>query len=407
MAQDDRHDDRLETDDGANERIPVLTNIPRYPKNTVCWGQNKNNLKTIKRSNKLVQALNLPTVMNVNPRSVYNKVNEFHAFVEEEQIDCVFMSESWERPELPLEQIIHLPDHVVISNPHQRKGIGGRPALIINTKKYHVKNLTQNLIEIPWGVEATWAIITPKNITSDSTIKKIAVCSVYSKPDSRKKTLLLDHISQAFNIISAKYGKGLHFIIAGDTNDLKLANILNLSSGMKQLVSGVTRLDPPAMLDPIISTLGDYYQLPVQLPPLDSDPDSNGKPSDHLIGVMRPIDTVNNKPGRVIREVKVRPLLASGLDKFETWIQNQDWHEILNEPSVDLKAEYLQNMVIEKLDEFCPTKTRRISNDDQPWFTENLRYCTERREENITETDDPEDIKDFRNSLREEKKRKR
>ena len=127
----------------------MLTNILRYPKNTVCWGQNKNNLKTIKRSNKLVQALNLPTVMNVNPRSVYNKVNEFHAFVEEEQIDCVFMSESWERPELPLEQIIHLPDHVVISNPHQRKGIGGRPALIINTKKYHVKNLTQNLIEIP------------------------------------------------------------------------------------------------------------------------------------------------------------------------------------------------------------------------------------------------------------------
>ena len=153
---------------------------------------------------------------------------------------------------------------------------------------------------------------------------------------------------------------------------------------MKQLVSGVTRLDPPAMLDPIISTLGDYYQHPVLLPPLDPDPDSNGKPSDHLIGVMRPIDTVNNKPGRVIRELRVRPLPASGLDKFGTWIQNQDWHEILNEPSVDLKAELLQNMVIEKLDEFCPTKTRRISNDDQPWFTENLRklHRKKRREYN-------------------------
>ena len=78
-------------------------------------------------------------------------------------------------------------------------------------------------------MEATWAIITPKNLTSDSTIKKIALCSVYSKPDSRKKSLLLDHISQAYNIISAKYGKGLHFIIAGDTNDLKLKSILSLS----------------------------------------------------------------------------------------------------------------------------------------------------------------------------------
>ena len=116
--------------------------------------------------------------MNVNPRSIYNKVKEFHNFVEEEEIDCVFMSESWERPDKPLEEIIKLPHHVVISNPHQRKGVGGRPALIINSTKYYVKNVTQHLVEIPWGVEATWAIITPKNLTSDSAIKRIAVCSV-------------------------------------------------------------------------------------------------------------------------------------------------------------------------------------------------------------------------------------
>ena len=119
-----------------------------------------------------MQALNLPTVMNVNPRSIYNKKEEFHKFVEEEAIDCIFMSESWERPENPLTEIINLPDHTVISNPHQRDGVGGRPALIINNTKFQVSNLTQSLIEIPWGV-ATWALISPKNITSDSKIKKI------------------------------------------------------------------------------------------------------------------------------------------------------------------------------------------------------------------------------------------
>ena len=175
--------------------------------------------------------------MNVNPRSIYNKVEEFHAFVEEHQIDCIFMSESWERVNKPLDKIIKLPNHIVISNPHQRKGVGGRPALIINSNKYHVRNLTQSLIDIPWGVEATWAVITPKNISSGSTIQKIAVCSLYSKPNSKKKTLLLDHINQAYSIISSKYTKGLHFIIAGDTNDLKLNNILNLSPNMCQMVS--------------------------------------------------------------------------------------------------------------------------------------------------------------------------
>ena len=47
------------------------------------------------------------------------------------------MSESWERLELTLEEIMRpLEDHTVISNVHQRGGRGGRPALIINSKKY-------------------------------------------------------------------------------------------------------------------------------------------------------------------------------------------------------------------------------------------------------------------------------
>jgi hypothetical protein len=250
LNEDDSHDEGAEPNDVKHEAsqpaIPILINDQKsnhfQPTGS---GKRIDNLKNIKKSNKLLQALNLPTIMNVNPRSIYNKVTEFHTFVEEHSIDCVFMSESWERPDEPLEQIIKLPNHTVISNPHQRKGVGGRPALIINNTKYHIRNITQSLIEIPWGVEATWAIMTPKNVTNESSIQKIAVCSVYSKPSSKKKTLLLDHINQAFHTISTKFGKGLHFIIAGDTNDLKLGNILNLSHNMRQLVQGVTRLDPP------------------------------------------------------------------------------------------------------------------------------------------------------------------
>ena len=202
------------------------------------------------------------------------------------------------------------------------------------------------MIDIPWGVEATWGLISPKNVTNDSPIKKIAVCSLYCKPDSRKKSLLLDHINQAFNILSTKYGKGLHFIIAGDTNDLKLDNILNLSHDMRQLVTDVTRLDPPAMLDPIMSTLSLYYQEPVCLTPLDNDPDKNGCPSEHLIVVMRPINCIDNKSGRTYREIKVRPLPRSGLDKFRKWIQEEDWSKVMSATNVDEKAETLQSLVI-------------------------------------------------------------
>ena len=311
--------------------------------------------------------------MNVNPRSIYNKAEEFKNFVNEELVDVVTMSESWERVEDPLDNLIKLPNHTVISNPHQRKGAGGRPALIINHKKYNIKNLTQSLIEIPWGVEATWALISPKEKTSDSLIKWIAVCSLYSKPNSRKKALLLDHISQAFHLISTKYGDGLHFIIAGDTNDLKLDNILNLSHNMKQLVVDMTRLNPPALLDPIISTLGSYYQRPVCLPPLNPDPEANGAPSDHLIVIMKPITTLNNRPCRNYQTIKVRPLTKSGLTKFRIWIQEQDWKDVIEEESIDKKAENLHKIVMDKLNEVCPEKDRKISSDDDPWFTDKLK----------------------------------
>ena len=37
------------------------------------------------------------------------------------------MSESWEREDLTLEEVIEIEDFKVISNVHQRKGKGGRP----------------------------------------------------------------------------------------------------------------------------------------------------------------------------------------------------------------------------------------------------------------------------------------
>ena len=86
--------------------------------------------------------------------------------------------------------------------------------------------------------------------------------------------MLLDHIAQAYNIISAKYQTGLYFILSGDTNDLKLDSILHLNPQMKQMVMGSTRLDPPRMLDPIVTDLGSFYQTPEILPPLAADPGS-------------------------------------------------------------------------------------------------------------------------------------
>ena len=82
------------------------------------------NSKVISKSNKFMQALSLPTICNMNPRSVYNKVEEFHAFIEEEEVDLWLMSESWERDNLTLDQIIRLENHSIIPKGSQRTGKG-------------------------------------------------------------------------------------------------------------------------------------------------------------------------------------------------------------------------------------------------------------------------------------------
>ena len=216
-------------------------------------------------------------------------------------------------------------------------------------------------------------------MTNDSKIQKIACCSFYSKPGSKKKSLLLDHISDAYNILSTKYGRGLHFALAGDSNDLKLDSILSLDSRFVQMVKKWTRMDPPALLDPIITSLSCYYQEPMCLEPLDADPDKNGVKSDHRIVVARPITIINIKCVRDTRKVKVRPFPESGMQKMKEWFISETWAEVYAATSAHEKAHIFQNKLIEKLDEIFPVKKRKINSDDQPWISFSLKKMDRKR----------------------------
>ena len=288
-------------------------------------------------------------------------------------MDLTCISESWERENLSLNEIISLEDYEIISNVFQRKGIGGRPAIIANKKKFDVEDLTQTVVSVPWGVEAVWAILTPKNTTISSKIQKIAVGSIYCKPNSRKKAVLLDHIAQVYNQLCSKFSSGLHWIICGDTNDLKLDSILHLNKNMKQVVQDPTRLNPPRILDPIITTLAPYYQLPRCLPPLESDSNSNGRASDHLMVVMEPINMFNHEPARSKKEIIYRAFNKENLENMKKWIEAEDWGKVLEEKCAHKKADVFQTLFYNKYCQFFPEKTKYVSSDDQPFFNEKLK----------------------------------
>ena len=127
----------------------------------------------------------------------------------------------------------------IISNPHAsvQGRTGGRPAIIIAKDKYHIKNMSNTVMETPWRVEATWGLITPKKVPHSFTKQDIG-------PKSKVKTQLLDNLCQSYQILSARYGKGLQFIICTDANKLDLDHVLTLTPSMKQMVTTPTRLNP-------------------------------------------------------------------------------------------------------------------------------------------------------------------
>ena len=117
------------------QEIPVISNKNQFehrPRYRPRKSRKPRIVCTVKRSNNQLEALSLPTMMNINPRSIYNKSDEFHTLVTELEVDLITMSESWERESLPLDQLIKLDNYQVISNVHQRTGKGDRPTIIAN-----------------------------------------------------------------------------------------------------------------------------------------------------------------------------------------------------------------------------------------------------------------------------------
>ena len=104
-----------------------------------------------------------------------------------------------------------------------------------------------------------------------------------------------------------------------------------MSSKFTQVVQDPTRLNPPKILDPIITTLTDYYQVPKCLPPLDADNLEKGKASDHKMVVMEPISVFNNNPARTKRTIVYRPFNEQKLQEMRKWIEKEDWSELSQE----------------------------------------------------------------------------
>ena len=79
--------------------------------------------------------------MNINPRSVYGKQDEFSLLLEQYNAGVVCVSESFERENLPLQELLELENYEIISMVKRRDFKGGNPAILINKNEYIIKKI--------------------------------------------------------------------------------------------------------------------------------------------------------------------------------------------------------------------------------------------------------------------------
>ena len=358
-----------------NNPIPVIISTCRPQKPCVSTRKTAN-IPVRCQSKKVFTASQLPVIVNLNPRSVYNKKKEFKDMMEQLDLDICCMSESWDRKNKGLEKVIQMEGYHIVKNVLQRTGKGGKPALIIKKEKYFIKELSPSVITVPPTVEASWALLTPK-IQVNPDVKYIAVASVYYAKRTKRKAFI-DHICETYNLLLAKYGQGLQFVIAGDFNRLNINPILDLSTSLSQVVQIPTRKNPDAILDKIITTLAKYFLPPTTLPALDNDLEGKGKPSDHLIVIMKPI-CQSEQPKPKKKTITFRPLPESGMLELKNWLLTEPWVNLYQAENAHRKAEILHQTLMEKLNIYLPEKTLHISPDDKAWTNNEIKILDRRR----------------------------
>ena len=81
----------------------------------------------------------------------------------------------------------------------------------------------------------------------------------------------------------------------------------------------------------------------------ENDKEGQGKPSDHLIVVMKPLSNDHPIQQKTYKTITYRPFPDSGIREMGRWLQSQHWSEIYSLKDAHKKAEKFESMLLEKI----------------------------------------------------------
>ena len=188
--------------------------------------------KTIRRDNKVLQALTLPKLSNYNMRSLFPKIGNFGTDMIDRNCDLSFLTEVWQKSEnkkhqYKLEELFELKGLKYVSPPRPGARRGGGAAIVVNTEKFSISKLN---VPIPGSLEVVWGLLKPVQVTGK--ITKIITCCFYCPPKSTRKTALIEHMTLTLQSLLNDFPNA-GILISGDRNDLGIDRLLSVEPSLR------------------------------------------------------------------------------------------------------------------------------------------------------------------------------
>ena len=153
----------------------------------------------------------IPRIYSANARSLFPKHYDLIKKLINNRIDIAQISETWQdvKKEDHNEKIDELENkygykfYSVARSKYRDDGSltgGGGSAILVNERNFSSCKI--NDIVVPSKLEIVWVKVFTK---IKSQVKIFIICGIYSKPNSRTKTLLNDHIATNFHLLKMKH----------------------------------------------------------------------------------------------------------------------------------------------------------------------------------------------------------
>ena len=330
---------------------------------------------TIRRDNRALTALSLPSIFVTNHRSLFPKFYNFLDEMLEVNMQLGLHSEIWEDKENShhqhkIEEAFELHGINYISNPRKKRKGGGAAITLIESDFL----LARLDVTVPDELEVVWGLVKPK--TPSPKFKSIVVCAFYSPPNSRTKSKLIEHIGVNFFKQKALHPNSF-FVCGGDKNDLNSKLLLDISPTLHQIVTKPTHKN--STLEIIVTDLGHLYQEPVIRPSVEPDDPNNGVPSDHSIALALPITSSAEPPKRETIFKYIRPFTIEHKSKLADWILHEDWSTLANLKNVSEMVDNFCSLTQSKIEEICPQKRVKITKFDHEITSASIKQLSRQK----------------------------